>query len=119
MTVLFLWTLSFSSSSIIHTEAVETSLFFKEQKVSDHLGISWAYEAFNKQLNDKDKFTQQKPSCHSLFFLCMHGSAGFSQEGLAQVLVEKFYLKLVIFQINHDHSSTVSSKTGTITILFA
>lgn len=40
LTELFVWTLLFSSSSTIHTEAVETFLE-EEEKVSDHLGISW------------------------------------------------------------------------------
>jgi len=81
--------------------------------------MSWAYKVFNKQLHGKDKFIQQKPSHYSLFFPCTHGLAGCSQEGLAHMLVEKFYLKLVIFQTSHDRSSTVSSTAGTITTLFA
>ena len=38
----------------------------------DHLGISCVYKVFNKQLNDNDKFIQQKSLCCSYFFCaCM------------------------------------------------
>lgn len=39
----------------------------------------------------------------------MNWLASCSQEGLAHMLNEKFYLKLVVFQINNNHCSTVSS----------
>lgn len=117
-TILFVWIQKISLIQAQFTQRQWKLSCFKEEKVSDHLGISWAYKVLNKQLNSKDKFTQQKLSCCSLFVLCTHGLAGCSQEGLAHMLVDEFYLKLVIFQINCDHANTVSSKWGTITTLF-
>lgn len=37
---------------------------------------------------------------------------------MAHALVEKFYLKLVLFPINHNNRNTVSSKNGIISMLF-
>lgn len=84
-------------------------VFVEEEKVSDHFRINWTYKVFNEPLNNYDKFTQYKPSCCCLLFLYINSLASCSQEALAHMLVEKFYLKLVVFQIKNDHCSVVSS----------